>query len=222
MQTNDNLNQVWGEPVKSVHSLQDLGKLVQTTPAAAATVTNVSVTASVEPPKAVEYSAAKKIKNVKLHQALIYSQAHPDETIQEIAEKFGVRKQSLYSLRTIMGVATDRMHGNPDSLAKARAVRAELLAKLRAEGKKEPRNTKKKKQAKVQPKQWHQASVSTSATPVTRPTGIPREAQVMPLTIDYITRMNFNYSVGRAVECLSNGDVRGAMAYLERELNKGV
>lgn len=219
MQTNDNLNQVWGEPVKSVHSLQDLGKLVQTTPAAAATVTNVSVTASVEPPKAVEYSAAKKVKNVKLHQALIYSQAHPDETIQEIAEKFGVRRQSLYSLRTIMGVATDRMHGNPDSLAKARAVRAELLAKLRAEGKKEPRKPKKVKTKMGRPPkaQWQQAALSTSAAPIK---GIPREAQATPLTIDYITRMNFNYNIGRAIECLSGYDVRGAILHLERELNK--
>ena len=187
--------EVWGgAPVKSVHSLQDLGKLVQQPQEVQ------KVNEETQPSDPKKYSVRGSewgSQRVKVAEAMAYAKKHPELTTVAIADKFGLKIQTLYSAKY---KAKMKVHSK---LAKARAVKAE-----------------KKAEQKPEPKKWLHATLSTSAAPVTRPIGLPREAQVMPLTIDYITRMNFSYSVGRAIECLSNGDVRGAMAYLERELNK--
>lgn len=198
MQTNqDNLSQVWGKPVKSVHSLQDLPKLVQ------------QAEVRVEPvQKEVERPRGRAITKPEIHEAARYALAHPEETYVQVAAKFGVNPTSLSTRIYRIKHSDSRKNEH-----KRKATREELAARLaKARAAKAAKAEKRKKNGG-----WLHATLSTSATPVK---GIPREAQTAPLTIDYITRMNFNYNIGRAIECLSNYDLRGAMAHLERELNK--
>ena len=228
MQTNNS----WEDPVVTkVNSLQDLGKLVST-PTASATVASVSVTTTEEKPMPKVYKVTRGNKNPQLQAAMAYAEAHPEELIKDVAAKFNVSKQSLYSLRydtrTQQGASVaERKCTREESLARAHAVRKAKAAenKVKRELEKEVRKklkaeAKRAKVTNVTGQGWLHATLSTSAVPVTRPIGRPREAQATPLTIDYITRMNFSYSVGRAVECISEGQLSEAITHLQRELNK--
>lgn len=221
MQTNNS----WEDPVVTkVNSLQDLGKLVST-PTASATVASVSVTTTEEKPMPKVYKVTRGNKNPQLQAAMAYAEAHPEELIKDVAAKFNVSKQSLYSLRydtrNQQGASiAERKITREESLARAHAVR-----KAKGEQNRIKRELEKevRKKLKAEAKQgWKHAVVTTSPLPltVTRPIGRPREAQATPLTIDYITRMNFSYSVGRAVECISEGQLSEAITHLQRELNK--
>lgn len=247
MQTNNS----WEDPVVTkVNSLQDLGKLVST-PTASATVASVSVTTTEEKPMPKVYKVTRGNRNPQLQAAMAYAEAHPEELIKDVAAKFNVSKQSLYSLRydmrTQQGASiAERKITREESLARAHAVR-----KAKSEQNRIKRELEKevRKKLKAEAKQaWKQATATTSnkplierdaegyrlievggrtarmladrVVPVTRPIGRPREAQATPLTIDYITRMNFSYSVGRAVECISEGQLSEAITHLQRELNK--
>lgn len=229
MQTNNS----WEDPVVTkVNSLQDLGKLVQAAP---------------EPEKHEPkvFKVTRGNRNPQLQAAMAYAEAHPEELIKDVAAKFNVSKQSLYSLRydtrTQQGASVaERKCTREESLARAHAVRKakaaenkvkrelekEVRKKLKAELKAKQKvtnvteGTAERPFVEQNPNWWQKAALSTSAVPVTRPIGSPREAQATPLTIDYITRMNFSYSVGRAVECISEGQLSEAITHLQRELNK--
>ena len=225
MQTNNS----WEDPVVTkVNSLQDLGKLVQ------ATEPQDTGKAYGMPEKKEPrvFTKTRAHTNPKLQEAMNYAEGHPEKTISEVAEKFGVNPQSIYSLRyklrnKLGESVAERKCTREESLARAHAVRKAKAAenKVKRELEKEVRKklkaeARKAKVTNVTKQGWLHSTLSTSAVPVTRPIGRPREAQATPLTIDYITRMNFSYSVGRAVECISEGQLSEAITHLQRELNK--
>lgn len=206
MQTN--VNEVWGGGMK-VNSLQDLGKLVTAQP-------TVQTKLELEEAKPTRTAAGRltgdawREQHDKIKRAVDFSFKNADVPLQKVADMFGIAMDTLYGGRYTAKLKMKK------KMAKARAA-------------------KQAKVTNVTEKSWKHSGITTSKDTVTKRTeeqqsdlvyevtrgrGIPRQEQATPLTIDYITRMNFSYSIGRAVECLSTGDVRGAMAYLERELNK--
>ena len=165
MQTNNS----WEDPVVTkVNSLQDLGKLVST-PTASATVASVSVTTTEEKPMPKVYKVTRGNRNPQLQAAMAYAETHPEELIKDVAAKFNVSKQSLYSLRydmrTQQGASiAERKITREESLARAHAVR-----KAKSEQNRIKRELEKevRKKLKAEAKQaWKQSTATTSNKPL--------------------------------------------------------
>lgn len=118
MSNQTNVNEVWGAPpVKSVHSLQDLNKLVQ--PQGVQEVKEVKEEVKPTPKEYSVRGAAWGTQRAKVQAALAYAKKHPEVKSSEVARQFGIKLQTLYSAKY---KAKLKVHSK---LEKARAVKAE-------------------------------------------------------------------------------------------------
>ena len=213
--------EVWGgAPVKSVHSLQDLGKLVQQPQE----VQKVNEETKPNDPK--EYSvrgSAWGSQRAKVAEAMAYAKKHPELTTVAIADKFGLKIQTLYSAKY---KAKMKVHSK---LAKARAAKADK------QWKQSHASTSEKPLIERDEEGYRLIEVGGRKARMLADRVVPKEDMVNHPphykaggieTIDFIEAKNLNYNLGNVVKYITRAKLKGSLLqdlekaawYLNREI----
>lgn len=219
MSNQTNVNEVWGAPpVKSVHSLQDLNKLVQPQE-----VQEVKEAAKPTPKEYAVRGAAWGTQRAKVQAALAYAKKHPEVKSSEVARQFGIKLQTLYSAKY---KAKMKVHSK---LAKAREAKADK------QWKQSHASTSEKPLIERDEEGYRLIEVSGRKARMLADRVVPKEDMVNhPAhykaggieTIDFIEAKNLNYNLGNVVKYVTRARLKGSLLqdlekaawYLNREI----